>query len=250
MGIDRQTVGMVKETGTAFPNRQLLVAYHEAGHAITGALTPDYDMVTKVTILPRTNGAGGFTLFTPTEERLESGLYSMRYLKGQLVVALGGRVAEEIVFGKEEVTTGASGDLQQVRNIARRMVAQWGYSKDKLGATSWESPDGNGGFGPKAASPETEKLIDDEVRMIVDEAYRKCKETLEGNWGLMEELTDRLMEKENVDFVELYEMVGKYNPEMAEAAKKNIPPEVLANMKKLGEYGDAEGVEMKVPEVA
>merc|ERR1712127_780978 len=106
--IDRATVGMVKETGTSFPNRQLLVAYHEAGHAITGALTPDYDMVTKVTWVPRTNGAGGFTLFTPTEERLESGLYSMRYLKGQLVVALGGRVAEEIVFGKEEVTTAAS----------------------------------------------------------------------------------------------------------------------------------------------
>ena len=71
--IDRLTVGMVKSTGTSF-NRQRLVAYHEAGHAIMGALTPDYDMVTKVTILPRTNGAGGFT-FTPTEERLESGLY-------------------------------------------------------------------------------------------------------------------------------------------------------------------------------
>merc|ERR1719487_73337 len=130
--IDRQTVGMQKATGMSFPARQLLVAYHEAGHAIMGLLTPDYDMVTKVTILPRTNGAGGFTLFTPTEERLESGLYSMRYLKGQLAVALGGRVAEEIVFGKEEVTTGASGDLQQVRNIARRMMAQWGYSKDKI----------------------------------------------------------------------------------------------------------------------
>ena len=102
------------------------MAYHEAGHAVMGALTPDYDMVTKVTILPRTNGAGGFTLFTPSEERLESGMYSMRFLKGQLAVAIGGRVAEEIVFGKEEVTTGASGDLQQIRNIARRMVAQWG----------------------------------------------------------------------------------------------------------------------------
>ena len=96
-------------------------------------------MVTKVTILPRTNGAGGFTLFTPTEERLESGLYSMRYLKGQLVVALGGRVAEEIVFGKEEVTTGASGDLQQVRNIARRMVAQWGFRA--MDRTCWRSFD-------------------------------------------------------------------------------------------------------------
>merc|ERR1711966_52826 len=97
--IDRLTVGMVKSTGTSFPNRQRLVAYHEAGHAVMGALTPDYDMVTKVTILPRTNGAGGFTLFTPSEERLESGLYSKRYLKGQLQVALGGRVAEELVFG-------------------------------------------------------------------------------------------------------------------------------------------------------
>merc|ERR1719399_1763498 len=94
--IDRQTVGMVKKTGTSFPNRQRLVAYHEAGHAIMGALTPDYDMVTKVTILPRTNGAGGFTLFTPTEERLESGLYSKKYLEGQLAVALAGRVVEEL----------------------------------------------------------------------------------------------------------------------------------------------------------
>merc|ERR1719333_262194 len=136
-----------------FVNRQRLVAYHEAGHAVMGLLAPDYDMVTKVTILPRTNGAGGFTLFTPPEERLESGMYSKRYLKSQLAVALGGRVAEELVFGPEEVTTGASNDLQQVRNIARRMVTQWGYSKERIGAIAWESPDGNGGFGPQAASP-------------------------------------------------------------------------------------------------
>ena len=150
-------------------------------------------MVTKVTILPRTNGAGGFTLFTPTEERLESGLYSMRYLKGQLVVALGGRVAEEIVFGKEEVTTGASGDLQQVRNIARHMVAQWGYSKDKLGATSWESPDGNGGFGPAAASAVVEARIDEEVTQLVADAYATCKTMLLENRELLDELTEMLI---------------------------------------------------------
>merc|ERR1712032_1397209 len=75
--IDRVTVGLQKTTGTSFPNRQRLVAYHEAGHAVMGALTPDYDMVTKVTVIPRTNGAGGFTLFTPSEERLESGMYSI-----------------------------------------------------------------------------------------------------------------------------------------------------------------------------
>merc|ERR1719248_314328 len=82
--IDRATVGLQKTTGTSFPNRQKLVAYHEAGHAVAGLLTPDYDMVTKVTIIPRTNGAGGFTLFTPSEERLESGMYSKRYLESQL----------------------------------------------------------------------------------------------------------------------------------------------------------------------
>jgi cell division protease FtsH len=211
--IDRQTVGMLKETGTSFPTRQLLVAYHEAGHAITGALTPDYDMVTKVTILPRTNGAGGFTLFTPTDEKAESGMYSMRYLKSQLVVALGGRVAEELVFGKEEITTGASGDLQQVRNIARRMVAQWGYSKDKLGATSWEGPDGNGGFGPSAASPEVEKRIDAEVTQLCADAYVACKKMLTENRVLLDELKDLLIEKETVDYIEMQTLITKYYPD-------------------------------------
>mmetsp|Transcript_50517 Transcript_50517/g.109527 ORF Transcript_50517/g.109527 Transcript_50517/m.109527 type:complete len:676 (+) Transcript_50517:62-2089(+) len=223
--IDRLTVGMQKTTGVTFPNRQRLVAYHEAGHAVMGALTPDYDMVTKVTIIPRTNGAGGFTLFTPTEERLESGLYSKRYLKGQLAVALGGRVAEEIIFGEEEVTTGASNDLQQVRNIARRMVAQWGYSKDKLGAVSWESPEGNGGFGPQAASPETEKMIDAEVKEIVADAYRVCKQTLLDNRDLLEELTEMLIDKETVDFKEMQELVGKYHPEIVDAQKLSLPAE-------------------------
>merc|ERR1711871_825401 len=152
--IDRIQVGMVKSTGTSFPNRQKLVAYHEAGHAVMGLLTPGYDMVTKVTILPRTNGAGGFTLFTPPEERLESGMYSKRYLKSQLAVALGGRVAEELVFGPEEITTGASGDLQQVRNIARRMVAQWGFAKERIGAVAWEGTNGNDPFRGTAISEE------------------------------------------------------------------------------------------------
>merc|ERR1712182_188949 len=104
-------------------------------------------------------------------ERLESGMYSKKYLEAQLAVALGGRMAEELVFGEDEVTTGASNDLQQVRSIARSMVAQWGYSKDKLGATSWESPEGNGGFGPKAASAEMEQRIDKEVTELCAEAY-------------------------------------------------------------------------------
>merc|ERR1719247_944777 len=224
--IDRLIVGMEKTTGMKFKGRQRLVAAHEAGHAVQAALTSGYDLVTKVTILGRSNGAGGFTLFTPPEERLDSGMYSMRYLEGQLAVALGGRVAEELCFGIEEVTTGASNDLQQVRSIARRMVAQWGFSKNKLGATSWEAPDGNGGFGPQGASKATEKAIDDEVRELVDRAYAECKKTLSENRELLDEVTDALIEKETIDFRELYAMVGKYAPELAEEQRQNFPPEM------------------------
>jgi len=210
--IDRQTVGMVKETGTSFPNRQRLVAYHEAGHAVMGLLTPDYDSVNKVTILPRTNGAGGFTLFTPSEERMSSGMYSQRYLKGQLAVALAGRVVEEIVYGEDEITTGASGDLQQVRNIARRMVTQWGYSKDKLAPVAWEV-DGAGRFGPQAASPATEAKIDAEVKLLVADAYAHCMAVLLANREIFEEMTEMLLEKETLDYIELQDLLNKYYPD-------------------------------------
>jgi cell division protease FtsH len=150
--LDRLTVGLAKSTTLMSPARQELVAYHEAGHAVMGALTPGHDLVGKVTIVPRTNGAGGFTLFLPNEDRMESGLYSRRFLEGSLAVALGGTVAEEIVYGSDEVTTGASNDLQQVRNIARRMVAQWGYAKDDLAPIAWEMPEPGGLGSPQTAS--------------------------------------------------------------------------------------------------
>merc|ERR1712130_229172 len=105
-----------------------LVAYHEAGHAIVGALVPDYDQVQKISIIPRSNGAGGLTFFAPQESRLESGMYSKQYLESQLAVALGGRLAEEIIYGEDMVTTGASNDIQQVANIASQMVTQLGMS--------------------------------------------------------------------------------------------------------------------------
>merc|ERR1719183_516580 len=207
--IDRVTVGMQKTTGMQFPDRQKLVAYHEAGHAVMGLLTPDYDMVTKVTIVPRTNGAGGFTLFTPSEERLESGMYTRRYLKAQLVVALGGRVAEEIIYGAEEVTTGASNDLQQVRNIARRMVAQWGFANAEMGnaPVAWELEQGNGiNAGMVVASPTTEKEIDKQVEKLVKEAYDRCYALLTKHRGLMDEMTERLIAEETIDYTDLEKM--------------------------------------------
>jgi cell division protease FtsH len=203
--IDRLTVGMAKSTGMSFPNRQLLVAYHESGHAIMGLLTPDYDMVTKVTIIPRSSGAGGFTLFTPPEERLESGMYTKRYLESQLQVALGGRVAEEIIYGKEEITTGASNDLQQVRNIARRMVAQWGFANDALGNTAWELMENNG-LSPRVASERTEREIDAQVKALVKKAYDNCKRTLMANRDFLDKMAERLVEEETLDFAQLETM--------------------------------------------
>jgi len=218
--IDRTTVGMQKTTGTSFPARQRLVAYHEAGHAVMGLMTPDYDMVTKVTIVPRTNGAGGFTLFTPSEERLESGMYSKRYLESQLAVALGGRVAEEIVYGEDEVTTGASNDLQQVRNIARRMVAQWGFANEAMGEApvAWEGQNGNGLMQAKMASEKTEKELDTQVQALVDRAYANCMKTLSDNKALMDEMTERLITDETIDYDDLIKMRDTHCDRMAAGA--------------------------------
>merc|ERR1712151_1383879 len=215
--IDRLTVGMQKTTGTSFPARQRLVAYHEAGHAIMGLLQPNYDMVTKVTIIPRTNGAGGFTLFTPPEERLESGMYSKKYLCAQLTVALGGRVAEEIIYGKDEITTGASNDLQQVRNIARRMVAQWGFANEALGSApvAWETPEGNTAMNARTSSEATEKAIDDQVKELVKCAYATTMKTLTENRAFLDEMADKLVEDETLDFSELVKMRDSHMADLA-----------------------------------
>merc|ERR1719161_2856781 len=213
--IDRQTVGMQKSTGMSFPNRQRLVAYHEAGHAIMGLMTPEYDMVTKVTIIPRSGGAGGFTLFTPPEERLESGMYSYKYLCAQLTVALGGRVAEELIFGKDEITTGASNDLQQVRNIARRMVTQWGFAGDELGMAAWEESESSP-FATKPTSSAKEAAIDRAVQALCEEAFETCYSTLNNARPVLDSLAKKLLEEETVQGDEVVKLVKAFKGEPIE----------------------------------
>ena len=120
------------------------------------------------------------------------------------------------------MTTGASNDLQQVRSIARRMVTQWGSSKNKLGAISWEDPNGQSAVGPQAASAPTEILIDDEVKELVTKAYVLCKDTLTKNRKLLDDLTQALIEKETVDFNQLSDMVAVDHPELAAAQKAMV----------------------------
>ncbi len=216
--IDRVLAGPEKKNRVMSEKRKTLVAYHEAGHALVGALMPDYDPVQKISIIPR-GRAGGLTWFTPSEDRMESGLYSRSYLQNQMAVALGGRVAEEIIFGEEEVTTGASNDLQQVARVARQMITRFGMS-DRLGPVALGRQNGNVFLGRDIASDrdfsnETASAIDEEVRQLVDTAYKRAKDVLESNRHILDSLADMLVEKETVDSDELQEILTTNEVKMA-----------------------------------
>jgi len=222
--VDRIMVGLEKKGGTATlaAKQNELVAYHEAGHAIVGALIPDYDQVQKISIIPRSNGAGGLTFFAPQEARLESGLYSRQYLESQLAVALGGRLAEEIIYGEDMVTTGASNDFQQVANIAKRMVKQWGMSQD-VGLIALEEPQGGGPFmGRSMGTPQTRwgskvmGTVDAEVERLVNNSYIKCKQILEDNKPLLHHLAKTLVEQEVVSAEEFQMMIVEFNSQTAD----------------------------------
>ncbi len=219
--IDRVLVGPEKKDRVMSEKRKTLVAYHEAGHALVGALMPDYDPVQKISIIPR-GRAGGLTWFTPSEDRIDSGLYSRSYLQNQMAVILGGRIAEEIIFGEEEVTTGASNDLQQVARVARQMVTRFGMS-DRLGPVTLGRQQGNMFLGRDIAaerdfSEETAAAIDDEVRNLVDQAYRRAKNVLVNNRQVLDQLAQSLVDKETVDAEELQQMLTSNQVQMAAIA--------------------------------
>ena len=216
--IDRVLAGPEKKDRIMSERRKALVAYHEAGHAIVGALMPDYDPVQKISIIPR-GRAGGLTWFTPSEDRMDSGLYSRAYLQNQMAVALGGRVAEELIYGDDEVTTGASNDLQQVARVARQMITRFGMS-DRLGPVALGRQQGNMFLGrdimsERDFSEETAAAIDDEVRNLVDQAYRRTKQVLTENRHVLDQLAQMLIEKETVDAEELQELLTTSDVKMA-----------------------------------
>jgi cell division protease FtsH len=178
-------------------------AYHEAGHAIVGMLSPAADPVRKVSIIPR-GMALGVTLSSPEDDRYG---YDEVYLRTLIKVALGGRAADELVFG--ELTTGAESDLQQLTGIARQMVGRWGMSR-AIGPVTVLSQDGRGPFLPGADMPseETQRLVDQEVRRIVEESYAEVLDLLRSNRDKLERLALALLEQETLDQVEAYEVAG------------------------------------------
>jgi len=222
--VDRIMVGLEKNGGTATlsAKQNELVAYHEPGHAICGALIPDYDQVQKISIIPRSNGAGGLTFFSPQEQRLESGMYSKQYLESQLAVALGGRLAEELIFGEDFVTTGASNDIQQVANIAKRMVKEWGMS-EKVGLIALSTPQSGGPFmGRSMGMRQTQwgsKImgnVDSEVERLVNNSYLTAKRILSENMPLLHHLAKTLVEQEVVSAEEFQMMLVEFNAKVVE----------------------------------
>ena len=175
--------------------RKARVAYHEAGHAIIGVLMREYDEVRKVSILPR-GDAGGVTYFQPSTDDI--GMYTKDYLLSQIKVALGGHAAEEIVYGRDHVTTGASSDFQQTFNIAREMVTTYGMS-ETIGKMN---------INPDLISPVTANHIDVEIHDIVENCYTEVKELLNTYRVKLEHLKEILVEEEIVDGSVVYEMIA------------------------------------------
>jgi cell division protease FtsH len=183
------------------------IAYHEAGHAIVGLVLPEADPVTRVTITPRGHSLG-VTYQAPDDDRYN---FSEAYVRARIVGALGGRAAEELVYGDR--TTGAENDLEQVTKLARMMVTRWGMSSGvgPLSLASRDDPYLSGDAATPAAKPlseETARLVDAEVRRIVDECYRRAKELLEAHRRELEALAAALLERESLDAAEVREVVG------------------------------------------
>jgi len=210
--IERIVAGLEKKSRVLNDKEKTIVAYHEAGHAIVGAVMPGSNPVAKISIVPRGMAALGYTLQLPTEDRF---LLNEDELKGQIATLLGGRSAEEVVFGN--VTTGASNDLQRATDLAERMVTSYGMS-DVLGPLAYEKGQqsnflDSGMANPRrAVSDQTAEAIDREVKDIVESAHQQARTILAKNRELLEAMAQTLLEKEVIDGDALNQLLDQAQP--------------------------------------
>jgi len=201
-----------------------LTAYHEAGHTIVGRLVPDHDPVHKVSIIPR-GRALGVTLFLPERDRFSA---SKRELESQLASLFGGRVAEELIFGREAVTTGAQNDIERATAIARDMVTKWGFS-EALGPLSYDESDGEVFLGQavtqrKNVSDETARRIDEEVRATIERSYQSARELLGNNLDKLHAMADALVQFETLTSAQIDDIMAGYAPRPPEDSNGGLPP--------------------------
>ncbi len=205
MGAERRSMVMSDE-------EKKLTAYHEAGHAIVGRLVPSHDPVHKVSIIPR-GRALGVTMFLPEEDRHS---YSKQRLESQISSMFGGRIAEELIFGKDMVTTGASNDIQRTTEIARNMVTKWGLS-EKLGPLTYSDEEGEVFLGHsvtqhKGVSDETNHTIDKEIRVIVDRNYARAEKLLKDNIDKLHSMAKALLKYETIDSKQIDDIMAGKEP--------------------------------------
>jgi cell division protease FtsH len=209
MGTERRSMVMSED-------EKKLTAYHEAGHAIVGRLVPEHDPVYKVTIIPR-GRALGVTMFLPEQDKYS---ISRLQLGSQLASLFGGRVAEEIVFGSDNVTTGASNDIERATSIARNMVTRWGLT-EKLGPLTYSEDEDEVFLGRsvtqhKHMSDDTARLIDEEVRNIIDAAHSKARDLLESHMDQLNLMADALIKYETIDKGQIDQIMDGKEPDPPE----------------------------------
>ncbi len=205
MGAERRSMVMSED-------EKKLTAYHEAGHAIVGLSVPEHDPVYKVTIIPR-GRALGVTMFLPEEDRYS---YTKRRLNSQICSLFGGRLAEEMIFGADRITTGASNDIERATAIARNMVTKYGMS-EKLGPLAYSEDEGEVFLGRsvtqhKNVSDETAMTIDQEIRTVIDDNYRHARKVLEDNLSKLHAMAEALIKYETLDMHQLKRIMNSEPP--------------------------------------
>jgi len=205
MGVERRSMVMSE-------HERKNTAYHESGHAIVGRLVPEHDPVHKVTIIPR-GRALGVTMYLPEEDRYSA---SKQMLESQISSLFGGRIAEELIFGAERVTTGASNDIERATEIARSMVTKWGLS-EKLGPLAYGEDDGEVFLGRsvtrhKNVSDETAHAIDEEIRLVIDRNYERARKILVDNMDKLHKMADALLEWETIDADQIDDIMSGRDP--------------------------------------
>jgi cell division protease FtsH len=221
---DKIMMGAERKSMVMSEDEKKLTAYHEAGHAIVGLNVPSHDPVYKVTIIPR-GRALGVTMFLPEEDRYS---YSKERLESQITSMFGGRIAEELIFGKEKVTTGASNDIQRVTEIARNMVTKWGFS-EKLGPMTYSEDEGEVFLGHsvtqhKNVSGATANLIDAEIKAIVDNNYQRAETILKEHMDKLHMMADALVKYETIDEKQIADIMAGRDPRPPEDWSDKTPP--------------------------
>jgi len=204
MGAERHSMVMSEE-------EKLLTAYHEAGHCIVGRLVPEHDPVYKVSIMPRGRTLG-ITMFLPERDQHSA---SKQKLESQLASLFGGRAAEEIIFGRDKITTGAQNDIERATQLAKNMVTRWGFS-DKLSPMAYSEEEenylGRSMVQNQTFSVETAKIIDEEIRHFIDSSYARAKQILTENIDVLHKMADALMKWETIDRLQIDDLMARRDP--------------------------------------